>query len=154
MGAVSERIQLLATAAAPRLARRQVAAVCDGMAEGLVVVAELLTSELVTNAVVHPAADTRGADQPAITVHIRRTEDRLRVEVSDHDPSPVPTPASPSALLDHGWGLHLVTELATAWGSHSLSVGVGKTVWFEIELAVPGSPGAGGTGARLTADGR
>ena len=134
MGAVSERVRLLATNAAPRLARGKVASLCEGLAEELIVAAELLTSELVTNAVIHPATDMRGSDHPTITVHIHRTAERLRVEVSDHDPSPVPTATSPPSLMEHGWGLRLVTELATDWGSHSLSVGVGKTVWFELAL--------------------
>ena len=130
---VHERLHLPATEVAPRLARQRVVELCHGLAEDVVMAAELLTSELVTNAVIHPRPTAHGGGN-AVVVHLHRTPDRLRVEVIDHDPQP-PRPAPAPEDLGHGWGLHLLDRLATAWGVHPLSVGVGKTVWFEIYAA-------------------
>ncbi|CAM5707047.1 non-specific serine/threonine protein kinase OS=Streptomyces alboniger OX=132473 GN=CP975_28715 PE=3 SV=1 [Streptomyces alboniger] len=85
-------------------------------------VAELLTSELVTNALVH-------TDHEAVvtaTVGPRG----LRVEVRDFVGSR-PEPRAPSADDGtHGRGLVLVQSLADAWGVRAH--GVGKVVWFEL----------------------
>lgn len=89
---------------------------------GTSAVAELLTSELVTNALVH-------TDDDAIltaTVSPRG----LRVEVRDFV-SRRPRLRLPGADEDtHGRGLMLVQSLADAWGvcTHR----VGKSVWFEL----------------------
>jgi len=133
---VHERLHLPATEVAPHLARQRVVEFCYGLAEDMVMAAELLTSEVVSNAVIHPRPPTSApAGGSAIVVHLHRTPDRLRVEVIDHDPEP-PRPArSPPEDLGHGWGLHLLDRLATAWGVHPVAVGVGKTVWFEIQAA-------------------
>ncbi|GAB1326735.1 ATP-binding protein [Streptomyces sennicomposti] len=88
-------------------------------------VAELLTSELVTNALVH-------TDDDAIltaTVSPRG----LRVEVRDFV-ARRPRPRVPEAASDtNGRGLVLVESLADAWGvcAHE----VGKSVWFELTAA-------------------
>ncbi len=85
-------------------------------------VAELLTSELVTNALVH-------TDHEAVltaTVGPRR----LRVEVRDfvsREPRPRP-PRSGDGT--HGRGLVLVESLADKWGVRRHEVG--KSVWFEL----------------------
>lgn len=131
---VHERLHLPATELAPRLARRRVVEFCHGLAEDIVMAAELLTSELVTNAVVHPQPPAHSG-VTVVVVHLHRTPERLRVEVIDHDPQP-PRPATdPPEEFGHGWGLQLLDQLATAWGVHPLPVGVGKTVWFEIHAA-------------------
>jgi anti-sigma regulatory factor (Ser/Thr protein kinase) len=84
--------------------------------------AALLTSELVTNAVVHVGG--------TITVRACCDNDHLvRVEV--HDQSPV-SPATGTKALEAlgGRGLHLVDAMAEAWGSRT--TGSGKVVWFEL----------------------
>ncbi|MEV5977459.1 ATP-binding protein [Streptomyces sp. NPDC052114] len=85
-------------------------------------IAELLTSELVTNALVH-------TDRDAIvtaTVGPRG----LRVEVRDFV-GRRPKPRVPNADDGtHGRGLVLVQSLADAWGVRAH--GVGKVVWFEL----------------------
>lgn len=133
---IHERLHLPATEVAPRLARQRVVEFCHGLAEDIVMAAELLTSEVVTNAVIHtqPPAHAGG---DAIVVHLHRTPERLRVEIIDHDPEPPRLARDPPEDLGRGWGLHLLERLATAWGVHPVSVGVGKTVWFEI-YAAPG----------------
>jgi anti-sigma regulatory factor (Ser/Thr protein kinase) len=89
---------------------------------GAVDVAELLTSELVTNALIH-------TDHGAV-VTATVGEAGLRVEVRDFVAA-LPTPHAPSADDGtHGRGLLLVEALADAWGVHEH--GMGKAVWFEL----------------------
>ncbi len=83
-------------------------------------VATLLTSELVTNALVHAEGDA---------VVTAKVGDRLRVEVRDCAPG---RPEVRAASTDgtSGRGLMLVRALADAWGIRS--EGFGKCVWFEL----------------------
>ena len=116
---------------APRVARRLVAAVCDGLGPAEVDVAQLLTSELVTNAVSHAQQDTVVGG--GVVLVVDRKAGVLRIEVTDPDLRPlVQGPPRPGFLQESGWGLQLVDQLASQWGSHSLPAGEGKVVWFEI----------------------
>ncbi len=83
----------------------------------------LMTSELLTNAVVHAGA----AGQVALEARWRGG--RLRVEVADGDRRP-PVTRAPSADLPHGRGLLLVDQLAADWGWRPTRRG--KRVWFEV----------------------
>lgn len=97
-------------------------------------VAELLITELVTNALVH-------TDQGA-EVSATLAADRLRVEVRDYA-ARRPRPHVPSADDGtHGRGLVLVQSLADAWGVDALglSLGGGKVVWFELDGAREAGP--------------
>ncbi|MFF8828106.1 ATP-binding protein [Streptomyces sp. NPDC015131] len=90
-------------------------------------VAELLTSELLTNALIHTE---HGA---VLTVTL--TPAAVRVEVRDFAPA-LPTPHAPTDDDGtHGRGLVLVQALADAWGV--LAHGVGKVVWFELSGGAP-----------------
>ncbi|MBC9712974.1 ATP-binding protein [Streptomyces sp. TRM66268-LWL] len=88
-------------------------------------VAELLTSEIVTNALVHTEYDA------VLTATVE--PERLRVEVRDY------TNRRPRARVPHaddgtrtnGRGLMLVQSLADAWGIRPY--GSGKVVWFELD---------------------
>ncbi len=86
--------------------------------------AELLMSELVTNALVHTE---HGAVLTArLTPHPAR---RLRVEVHDFAPHhPRARVADDQAC--NGRGLLIVRALADAWGVSTQPAG--KTVWFEL----------------------
>ncbi|MFD9485265.1 ATP-binding protein [Streptomyces sp. NPDC059991] len=85
-------------------------------------VAELLTCELVTNALIH-------TDQGAV-VTATLAPAGLRVEVHDFTPM-LPGPYVPSADDGtHGRGLLLVQALADAWGMRAHEAG--KVVWFEL----------------------
>ncbi len=126
-------MRLPATLAAAPLARERVAFACDGLDDEQTHVAELLTTELVSNAVRHASRD--GAAEDAIVLHIERTDEALRVEVSDPDARPLGPVHRPTSPRESGWGLYLVSELATAWGSRQTETGEGKVVWFEIGLA-------------------
>jgi anti-sigma regulatory factor (Ser/Thr protein kinase) len=108
---------------------------CAGLSDDLRSIAELLTSELVANAVRHPARHE--SDRSAeIEVRIHRSDRALRVEVHDHDDRPLPKVRPPTTPREGGMGLHLVDELSSAWGSDPVPSGGGKVVWFEVE--VPG----------------
>ncbi|MFI5620454.1 ATP-binding protein [Streptomyces sp. NPDC051567] len=93
--------------------------------------AELLVTELVTNALVHTG---QGAE---VSVSLAAT--RLRVEVRDYAtrrPRPyVPTVDDGT----HGRGLVLVEALADTWGVDTPPLGRGKVVWFELEGKAGGS---------------
>ncbi|MFE2480899.1 ATP-binding protein [Streptomyces sp. NPDC059389] len=93
-------------------------------------VAELLITELVTNALVH-------TDQGA-EVSARLSADRLRVEVRDHV-SRRPRPYVPTADDGtHGRGLVLMEALADAWGVDVPAQTGGKVVWFELDGSLGG----------------
>ncbi|GGW26065.1 ATP-binding protein [Streptomyces xantholiticus] len=86
-------------------------------------VAELLASELVTNALIHTE---HGA---VVTATVE--DSRLHVEVQDFMAG-LPVSDVPNADLGTGGrGLFLVERLADAWGVRTAQ-GVGKVVWFEL----------------------
>jgi serine phosphatase RsbU (regulator of sigma subunit) len=91
--------------------------------------AELLVSELVTNAANH-------ATRP-IGLRLLRTT-TLHCEVSDDDPR-APLLRKPEPTDDRGRGLYLVSKLAARWGVGRLPTG--KVVWFELALPRPHRPG-------------
>ncbi|MFM9444325.1 ATP-binding protein [Streptomyces acidiscabies] len=86
-------------------------------------IAELLTSELVTNALLHTD------DDAVLTATVG--PDGLHVEVRDFVDR-LPQPEAPHADDGtHGRGLLLVQALADAWGVRPH--GIGKAVWFELD---------------------
>lgn len=89
-------------------------------------VAELLTSEVVTNAVVHAHSGVR--------VALESLEEGIRVSVSDSN-ALVPSAGRPVDDADRGRGLHLVDLLADRWGVEPSPSG--KTVWFELRRHLP-----------------
>ena len=89
----------------------------------------LLTSEIVTNALVHGL--------PPLTVTVFVGDGVARVEVTDHGPEmPVRLAGGPDDL--RGRGLLVVQALSAHWGVETLRGG-GKTVWFELDVP-PGPP--------------
>ncbi|MFI5757881.1 SpoIIE family protein phosphatase [Streptomyces sp. NPDC051569] len=91
--------------------------------------AVVLTSELVTNAVIHAGTS---AD-----VLCLRTEDGVRVEVADHYPErEVPIQGSAQSFgspdRENGRGLLLCAALASRWGVEYTPTH--KQVWFELDL--------------------
>jgi anti-sigma regulatory factor (Ser/Thr protein kinase) len=89
--------------------------------------AQLLTSELVTNAVVHTAS--------ALDVTVSTTPGGVTVRVEDADTGPMAASQAQSdeALIEGGRGLVLVHELAAAWGTEHHAGR--KAVWFSLSLA-------------------
>ncbi|SEB88099.1 SpoIIE family protein phosphatase [Streptomyces sp. KS_5] len=85
--------------------------------------AELMVSELVTNAVRHSHS------RPVELRLVRGDTLLCEVDDDDHD---LPTLLSAGPLDDAGRGLRVVSMLAREWGTSRTSGG--KTVWFELTL--------------------
>jgi anti-sigma regulatory factor (Ser/Thr protein kinase) len=117
------RVRLATGPAAAGKARSQVrAAIRDWGAPVDEDVAVLLTSELVTNAIMHETGET-------VTLGIRCFRSRLRVDVYDTSRAfPVATVAPGDA--ETGRGLMLVATLATEWGFYQTPAG--KAVYFTL----------------------
>jgi anti-sigma regulatory factor (Ser/Thr protein kinase) len=81
----------------------------------------LLTSELVTNAVLH------GRSEVCIEVTVQATLVRICV-FDENSRHPAPVVEDPDAL--DGRGLALVASLAARWGTEDKPMG--KAVWFEL----------------------
>ncbi|HET9076865.1 MAG TPA: ATP-binding protein [Acidimicrobiales bacterium] len=88
----------------------------------LVETAELLVSEVVTNAILHAASPFR------LTVECR-TPRMVSVEVRDSSGA-APVLTSPAQDATHGRGLLLIELLASRWGWRPVEGG--KVVWFEL----------------------
>jgi hypothetical protein len=91
--------------------------------------AALLTSELVTNAVLHAATP--------FTVTLHLMADRIRVDVADGSPVP-PSIKDYATDAATGRGLTLFNTLASDWGVQPV-IG-GKIVWFEVPVDYPVTP--------------
>lgn len=84
--------------------------------------AALLTSELVSNSVVHSGM----APTELIGLDLDMDLARLRVTVSDADAPFAP----PSTKGIGGWGLVLVERISNRWGVHRNAP---NSVWFELD---------------------
>jgi anti-sigma regulatory factor (Ser/Thr protein kinase) len=112
------------------------------LAAGLPVIdsdaATLLTSELVTNALLHTDSGRPGG---SVTVVIRGLPGGILVEVVDDGSAGTPV-VKDDALAGEGQGLYLVQQMAAQWGY--LRDNAGTTVWFY--LAAAPQPGGGPSG--------
>lgn len=119
---MSEPLELPPTAESVPRARRFLRAEMTAAAtEADLDAATLLTTELVTNAVLHARTE--------VTVRVHAADGWVRVEV--HDRSPLaPRLHSYSVTSATGRGLRLLDALASRWGVEADLVG--KTVWFEV----------------------
>jgi len=89
-------------------------------------VAVLLTSELVTNAILHGRAP--------LELRASAVGSALRVEIHDQDPTRPPVLRHDADLTEVGGrGLQLVDTLADRWGWAADPTGDGKVVWFELD---------------------
>lgn len=116
-----------AAARTPRAARDAVSLMAGDLPTEALETARLLTSELVTNSVVHGPPATVG-------VFIGVGRDRIRIEISDEADAP-PRPAPPGR--DGGYGLTLVEALASRWDTSRDANG--NVTWFELDLPAPGA---------------
>ncbi|MEX2290538.1 MAG: ATP-binding protein [Mycobacteriales bacterium] len=99
------------------LARCRQLVVDPGTAEDLV----LLTSEVVTNAIIHGRSEVR--------LRVLAGQGRLRIEVADENSRHPQLPGEDADALD-GRGVRILDELAARWGVRDERYG--KTVWFEL----------------------
>jgi anti-sigma regulatory factor (Ser/Thr protein kinase) len=94
--------------------------------------ATLLTSELVTNAILHTDSGGRGG---SVTIVVVDVPDGVLIEVIDDGSAGAPVVKGDLFAAD-GHGLYLVQQLAAQWGY--LRDPAGTTVWFHL----PGDHGA------------
>lgn len=112
---------------APALAREVLAHFCrDRGITREADTAELIASELITNAVVHA--------RTPIDFTIRLITPHLHIAVRDHDPRPARITAMLDESAEHGRGLLLVDALAAAWGTFVLPRG--KVIWATVATRV------------------
>lgn len=119
--------RLRPTTTAPGLARHFVRAALEAAEVEIVLIetVELLTTELVTNVVIH----TRSASD----LVVKADDQGVRVEVSDDDPQlPVVGALEPAATS--GRGLFILDALADEWGIDRAADHT-KTIWFELHGA-------------------
>lgn len=110
-------------AVSPARARRFVLHVLrDEGLEELADTAELLVSELVTNAVLHA--------RTGVVVKVDVDRSRLRIEVCDENEA-APQRRRYATNATTGRGLMLIETLASRWGTQPEDTG--KSVWFEID---------------------
>lgn len=121
---MSARYQLAADRTAPAQARRLVRSKCWHLPSDRLDAALLLTSELVTNAVVHC--------EGAVLLGVHMAGDAVRVVVTDGGRGEVRV-ADDFRWPEGGHGLRMVDALSTRWGVDRVD-GAGKSVWFELPL--------------------
>ncbi|EFL35521.1 regulatory protein [Streptomyces viridochromogenes DSM 40736] len=105
------------------LAERDHGADCD--------TAELLTAELVANAVEHTSGEA------PIELVVELMASGCQVEVHDTDPAPpvnltCPTIGAPDPWQEHGRGLLLIRALSSSCGHRPTEAG--KAVWFRLPV--------------------
>jgi serine phosphatase RsbU (regulator of sigma subunit) len=108
--------------AIPRARRFAVTALADHP-QALIDDAALIVTELLTNAVLH--------GEPPVTLRVRHSDDRVRVEVEDTGRK-MPVAVRHSADAMTGRGLPLVAALSASWGVDAAQSGAGKSVWAEL----------------------
>jgi anti-sigma regulatory factor (Ser/Thr protein kinase) len=123
---VSEQRAFPADPLSVSAARKFVVSLLGPSSEEVRQAAELMVSELATNAVRHVHSD--------FDVTVRRGNGSVRVEVTDHGGG-VPLMRSPGPDEPTGRGLRIVDTFADSWGVESHRAG-GKTVWFTLSTSV------------------
>jgi anti-sigma regulatory factor (Ser/Thr protein kinase) len=106
----------------------------------------LLTSEAVTNALLHTASGSR-AGRVAVSWSVR--DGRLRVEIRDQGGAGDPRRRVHHVESATGRGLDLFEALSAGWGFDGGPAG--RTVWFELDLE--GRSGSRGAPRRSLAAG-
>ncbi|MCY0933409.1 ATP-binding protein [Streptomyces sp. H34-S4] len=100
-----------------------------GAGDDLLHTAELVLSELVTNALRVPVPADR---QIGVRIAHSSPDGLLRLEVSDAGSGRPEIPA-PDPDGEHGRGLRVVEALSHRWGVSPRPAGIGKTVWSELK---------------------
>lgn len=120
---------LPATQHAPSLVRDVLRQACDHLPPVVLDDAQLLSTELVSNALRHSTSTT-------ITVSFDSDDEAIVVEVTDQDDGRLGVRLV-SLTAESGRGLRLVEEVATAWGTRPRVPPPGKVVWFRLGGGLP-----------------
>jgi anti-sigma regulatory factor (Ser/Thr protein kinase) len=130
LGDPSAELVLASDEHAPRAARHAVRHLCRGRDSHCIADAELVASEIVTNAVVH----ARG-DGVAVSLWMRATA--LDIRVFDGGLGFTPQPRGLTGAQRGGRGLGLVDVLVESWGS---SEGAPSSVWCRSAMPSMAAP--------------
>lgn len=94
--------------------------------------AELIVSELITNAVRASAGLPEAQHSlPTVRMWLSADVERVLVQVWDADHQ-LPEPEQPGLDAEHGRGLLLVEALSEAWGAYRPQRSIGKIVWAVL----------------------
>jgi anti-sigma regulatory factor (Ser/Thr protein kinase) len=120
------RLTLRRTPTEARRARHYVRDLCSGLSVDVTNTAQLLTSELVANAVQHGTGE--------IELRVTTRDGELHVEVADESPD---EPRLLEASPDHskGRGIMIVDAFSSSWGVTPFEGRPGKAVWFVLPTA-------------------
>jgi anti-sigma regulatory factor (Ser/Thr protein kinase) len=88
----------------------------------------LLTSELVTNAVLHGGV----GDDDTIWLHVTASPELLHISVADPGGATTPEVQELNVTVPGGMGLFIVEQISDRWGVDELRGG-GTQVWFELD---------------------
>lgn len=127
--AVTEQLALDPVPASVSTARRFVREMLGPVDEDVSDTAQLLSSELVTNAILH-------AHTP-VQLGIVVDREHVLVCVADRMPDVPPARRDHSRDRPGGRGLALVDDLSEQWGTTTFTGG--KTVWFTLPVTLPAS---------------
>jgi len=124
------QLRLPPTPASASMARMLVADACPAWAlPHLLFAGQLVASELVTNAVAHARTE--------LLVTVARRGRGLYLAVRDGSPDRpplvAPTSAGAECTDEHGRGLWIVQQVASAWGAVPTHDAAGKVVWASIQ---------------------
>ncbi len=121
-------LELARTPEAPSVARAAVVGFCQDrdVSSHATATLMLLSSEIVTNAVVHP--DTK--PDATLGFSARCNGDVIRIEVTDQGSGFTPKPRDPDQV-GGGYGLYLLQAEANRWG---VDIQARTTVWFEVGI--------------------
>jgi anti-sigma regulatory factor (Ser/Thr protein kinase) len=121
-------LRLPAERIAPALARASIDHIASTLPDHVAADLNLLTTEVVSNAVRHGSRS--GADEIIFRIAV---DDVVRVDVVDAGGLFEPPRFEPPYEIptSSGWGLYLVDRLASAWGVEA--EGDRKKVWFELD---------------------
>ena len=119
----------------PRAARSVVQGLRDRIARSVLDDAQLVVSELVTNAVRHSGASGGGV----VVLYVEVTGTTVRLEVGDPGCGGVIAPRAPDLEHGGGFGLHVVRALSERWGLEQAAAG-GTRVWADLPRVPPPAP--------------
>jgi anti-sigma regulatory factor (Ser/Thr protein kinase) len=101
-----------------------------GISETTLATLNLLVSEIVTNAVIHPDVDHASR----LRLYARIEPTHIHVHVTDQGAGFTPKPRDP-AQFGGGYGLYLLEKASSSWGVDTS--GGTTTVWFELTTNAP-----------------
>jgi serine/threonine-protein kinase RsbW len=119
----------------PRAARTVVEGLRGRIAPAVVDDAQLVVSELVTNAVRHSGVSDGGV----VVLCVELTGTMVRLEVRDPGCEGVIAPRAPDLQVGGGFGLHVVRALSERWGLEQVAAG-GTRVWAHLRRVRTAAP--------------